>query len=371
MNPVWLALLGALVQAAQVLTDTMLMQASMPLRPVPALCQGDFTTDLVTFHPTMGMVYNPAYPAHPEFGQCTPEAFGFSERVGQGAFGAVFRGFHRETNKIVALKVTNSVSMRRADVRKEECTMNAIRLPTIREHYCTYYDPAVAAVVLVMEYVEGVDMEAYLDEYGPPNPDVLQRWAAQLAVSIKAVQLRGFVLSDIKCANIMVADDETIKMIDFGAVQRAFERHPTNPLDRPIGSPLYWPPEYFPHPEVRCYSQPLADWWAYGLVLHTLATGREPYGMSEFDGLIDEDDEEGSARFWAIFVDRVMAEFQVNRHLREDEPMLADYLGRLLRQDASQRMGANPNSIMPALQGHPYLAPLRNALGGILGPMDL
>ncbi|MDL4815176.1 serine/threonine-protein kinase [Actinomadura opuntiae] len=115
---------------------------------------------------------------------------------------------------------------------------------------------------LVMEYVPG----GSLAKWRPVEPAVAARIGAQIAAALEALHAAGIVHCDVKPGNIVVTEDRTAKLADFGAAFRA-----EGAATRPSGvahTPAYAAPEVaLGRPE------PASDVYSLGATLHALISG--------------------------------------------------------------------------------------------------
>ena len=126
----------------------------------------------------------------------------------------------------------------------------------------------------VMEYVEGVTLEAKLMQNGGrplPVGEVIH-WSLQIASVLNYLhELEPkIIFRDLKPSNVMVQANNSIKLIDFG-IARKFQ--PTASKDTTLlGSVGYSPPEQFG----KNQTEPRSDIYAFGATLHHLLTVRNP-----------------------------------------------------------------------------------------------
>lgn len=124
---------------------------------------------------------------------------------------------------------------------------------------------------LVMEYVEGKDLNSALKDNGPFEWRYALEILDQLATALEHAHIHGVVHRDIKPQNLMLNDNGLLKILDFGIA-----RIPTLPsLTQSgfIGSPYYASPEQAMGEEVDIRS----DIYSSGIVLYEILSGRIPF----------------------------------------------------------------------------------------------
>ena len=139
-------------------------------------------------------------------------------------------------------------------------------IPKIHRHFIEsdrYY--------LVMDFVEGEDLQIVLDRQGGkrlPEEQVLT-WALQLCAVLEYLhgQTPPVIFRDLKPANIMLRPDGDVSLIDFG-IAKLFNPAQQGTL---IGTPGYAAPEQY-----QGIAEPRSDIFALGATLHHLLTSRDP-----------------------------------------------------------------------------------------------
>src|SRR5205814_6427805 len=81
---------------------------------------------------------------------------------------------------------------------------------------------------LVMEFVEGNDLEQYVLDYGPIPIDKACNWISQAACGLQEAHNHNLIHRDVKPSNILLTKSEQIKLVDFGLV-RQFALRMTDP----------------------------------------------------------------------------------------------------------------------------------------------
>ncbi len=124
---------------------------------------------------------------------------------------------------------------------------------------------------LVMEFVNGMDLEAHLAEVGGFLPESLVvSWAVQLCDVLAYLhnhKPQPIIFRDLKPANIMLDDHERIRLVDFG-IAKNFESGEKGTV---IGTEGYSPPEQY-----RGGAEPRGDIYALGATLHHLLSKQDP-----------------------------------------------------------------------------------------------
>jgi serine/threonine protein kinase len=132
---------------------------------------------------------------------------------------------------------------------------------------------------IVMECIEGETLSELLARRGRLPPEEARELALQAARGLAHAHAAGLVHRDIKPQNLLLREDGTLKIADFG-IARAAEGTALTQAGTVLGTAAYLAPEQALGEEVT----PAADVYSLGAVLYELLTGRPPY---EFDSLAD------------------------------------------------------------------------------------
>jgi eukaryotic-like serine/threonine-protein kinase len=132
---------------------------------------------------------------------------------------------------------------------------------------------------LVMEYVQGRTLQSLLDEATQrrerPSPKDIARWGRAIALAVHSLHQQNAVHQDLKPANVLLRDDGSCVLIDFGLSWHAHYPDLLAGEMRPaIGSPAWIAPEQV----VGVRGDPRSDIFAIGVMLYELATGELPFG---------------------------------------------------------------------------------------------
>ena len=140
------------------------------------------------------------------------------ERIGSGGMGKVYKALHKHLDRIVAVKV---LPHWRADdsraVERFECEMKAIgRLD--HPHVVRAYDAREidGRLVLIMEYVEGLDLAKVGRYLGRLDVADACEIARQAALGLQVAHEHGLVHRDVKPSNLMLTPEGQVKLLDLG-----------------------------------------------------------------------------------------------------------------------------------------------------------
>jgi len=130
---------------------------------------------------------------------------------------------------------------------------------------------------LVMEYVEGPDLQKIVEKQGPLRVTHAAEFVRQAALGLDHAHSRGMVHRDIKPANLLLTPERTIKILDMGVVRLVGRGEVSLTLEQGIqvlGTVDYLPPEQFidSHNVDR-----RADLYSLGCTLFYLLTGHPPF----------------------------------------------------------------------------------------------
>jgi serine/threonine protein kinase/lipoprotein NlpI len=197
------------------------------------------------------------------------------ESIGSGGMGEVWKARDTRLGRMVAIKKVKEQHSER--FKQEARSIAALNHPNI----CQIFD--IGDDYLVLEYAEGKPLSSPL-----PEQEAL-RLAIQIVTALEAAHKKGIIHRDLKPSNIMVSDEGTVKLLDFGlaklyedtgsaGVPPALSTSPT--ADFPatqagaiLGTVAYMSPE-------QAQGQPAdvrSDIFSFGLVLYEMLSGRRAF----------------------------------------------------------------------------------------------
>ena len=197
------------------------------------------------------------------------------ELLGVGGMAVVYRAYDTIDDRMVAIKILkdefagNSDFLRR--FRNESKAIAVLSHPNIVKVYDVSFGDRIQYIV--MEYVDGITLKQYLDQQKETVPwKEALHFTVQILRALQHAHEKGIVHRDIKPQNIMLLQDGTIKVMDFGIAR--FARSETRTMtDKAIGSVHYIAPE-----QARGdVTDERADIYSVGVMLYEMLTGRLPF----------------------------------------------------------------------------------------------
>jgi serine/threonine protein kinase len=214
----------------------------------------------------------------------TDEIVGGKYRVeqilGEGGLAVVLGAKHLQLEESVAIKMLLPKWAGNDDVvdrfLKEGRTAVRIR----GEHVARVHDVGMHAggPYIVMERLEGCDLEAFIRESGPLPTPVAVDLVLQAIEAIAEAHGIGIVHRDLKPANLFLTrrtdGSSCIKVLDFGISKVGSDTWSRTNPELTMGSPPYMPPEQLVSASA---ADVRADIWALGVVLYELLSGALPF----------------------------------------------------------------------------------------------
>ncbi|MEU1753152.1 serine/threonine-protein kinase [Micromonospora matsumotoense] len=201
------------------------------------------------------------------------------ERVATGGMGDVWRATDLVLGRQVAVKVLLPALVSDPDFiarfRSEARIMAALRNPGIVQVFdCgeDRLDDGSRADYLVMEFVEGEPLSRRIESAGHLDVTETMSVVAQVAQALHAAHAGGIVHRDVKPSNLLVQEDGTVVLVDFGVARSTNVTSITSTNAVP-GTALYMAPEQASGRPVSAAT----DIYALGAVAHCCLTGQPPF----------------------------------------------------------------------------------------------
>ena len=168
----------------------------------------------------------------------------YAELIGIGGMADVYKAIDIMEDKIVAVKILknefagNEEFLRR--FRNESKAIAVLSHPNIVKIYDVGFTDKIQYIV--MEFIDGITLKEFIEQQGVLKWKDAVHFTIQILRALQHAHDRGIVHRDIKPQNIMLFQDGTIKVMDFGIARFAREDGKTL-SDKTIGSVHYLSPE--------------------------------------------------------------------------------------------------------------------------------
>jgi serine/threonine-protein kinase len=190
--------------------------------------------------------------------------------IGRGGHGVVYQGYHEtKTNEALAIKIIEDTGnldllLIEPELLSQLNHPNIIRLKDYFIH--------AGKLVIVTEYIDGINIQSYLEQLGRLTVSEVINFLTQMADALANAHANNIVHRDIKLSNILVSGDnqnQRFVLVDFG-ISRMAEGIQT--VKRIGGTYYYMAPE-----QLRGRPCEQSDLWALGVCAYTLITGIKPF----------------------------------------------------------------------------------------------
>lgn len=203
--------------------------------------------------------------------------------LGAGGMGVVVAAHHLALDKRVAIKLMRPELRTREDLVRRFLREARAAARLTSRHVTRVLDVNTlddGAPYIVMEYLDGVDLAAWLRQHGPAPVPLAAAILVQVCDAIAEAHAAGIVHRDLKPANLFMTHDRAgqslVKVLDLGIcklVDRADELRTTSSATT-LGTPVYMAPEQL---STARHADARSDIWSLGVILHELVTGRVPF----------------------------------------------------------------------------------------------
>jgi serine/threonine protein kinase len=199
--------------------------------------------------------------------------------LGEGAMGEVYLATDEQTGQQVAVKVLARQLITHPDLierfRREADTLRQLDHPNIVKFVDTFEHGG--QYVIVMEYVPGGSLHQLIKK-GPLPIDHAHRIALELCDALIRSHHLKIIHRDIKPDNVLITEDGTPKLADFGVARLTAGTRMTQTGTK-VGTPYYMAPEAWKGETIDGQ----ADIWSLGVMLFEMLSGNVPFdGDSEF-----------------------------------------------------------------------------------------
>ena len=267
--------------------------------------------------------------------------FIFQKKIGEGTFGKVILAKDEITDEKVAIKILNKeMILKETNISKLEREINILKL--LRHNNIVHLYNVIETntyLYLIMEYLKGIELFNYINSKHYLSEMESCIFFQQIISGIEYLGKLKVVHRDIKPENLIILENGTIKLVDFGLSNIYFDN---NLLSTACGSPCYAAPEMV---KGQQYSGLSVDIWSSGVVLYAMLCGALPF-----------EDEDNNKLYKKISEGK----FEVPEFLSDKA---IDFLHRILNVEPNKRYN------IKQIKNHPWfnqLEPKINMSEGLL-----
>ncbi len=209
------------------------------------------------------------------------------EEIGRGGMATILDAVHQETGEVRALKLmlpgahTEEVKER---FQLEHQTLSRLNHPGVLKvfEFGTHGDRP----YIVMERIQGRELGVLVEDWrelpSSERFELTQRILTEVAEALEYIHEQGLVHRDVTPSNIMVVEDGTIRLMDFGVVKDPGAD--LTVVGEVVGTVAYIAPEQITGTRVDART----DLYSLGAVLYLMLTGRRPFSARTMAGYLDK-----------------------------------------------------------------------------------
>lgn len=196
------------------------------------------------------------------------------EIIGVGGMAVVYKAYDNIDDRIVAIKILKEEYITNEEFRRrfknESKYIAVLSHPNIVKVFDVSFGDRLQYIV--MEYIEGITLKEYIQQQGVIQPREAVLFVTQILRALQHAHDKGIVHRDVKPQNIMLLQNGSIKVTDFGIA--SFNRSDTRTMsDSAIGSVHYISPEQ----AKGDFTDAKADIYSVGVVMYEMLTGTLPF----------------------------------------------------------------------------------------------
>uniref|UniRef100_A0A673FW14 Ribosomal protein S6 kinase n=1 Tax=Sinocyclocheilus rhinocerous TaxID=307959 RepID=A0A673FW14_9TELE len=267
--------------------------------------------------------------------QIRPECFELLRVLGKGGYGKVFqvrKVTGADSGKIFAMKVLKKAMIVRnakdtAHTKAERSILEEVKHPFIVD--LIYAFQTGGKLYLILEYLSGGELFMQLEREGIFLEDTACFYLAEISMALGHLHQKGIIYRDLKPENIMLNNNGHVKLTDFGLCKESI--HDGTVTHTFCGTIEYMAPEIL----MRSGHNRAVDWWSLGALMYDMLTGAPPFTAENRKKTIDK---------------ILKCKLNLPPYLTQEA---RDLLKKLLRRNASTRMGAGPRDALD-VQAHSF-----------------
>lgn len=211
-------------------------------------------------------------------GSLLMERYEVGKLLGQGNFAKVYQAKDIKNGQTVAIKVIDKEKTLKAglneQIKREISVMKLVSHPNVLQLYEVMATKS--KIYIVLEYAKGGELFNKVAK-GRLKEDIARWIFQQLISALDCCHRRGVYHRDLKLENLLIDEDGSLKVSDFGLSALSESTHQDGLLHTICGTPAYVAPEVINR---KGYDGAKADIWSCGVILFVLLAGHLPFQSS-------------------------------------------------------------------------------------------
>lgn len=272
------------------------------------------------------------------------ENFNLLRVIGRGSYAKVFQVEYKPTSKIYAMKVIKKeIITDEEDIDWVQTEKHVFEIASnhpflVGLHSC-FQTPS--RLFFVIEFINGGDLMYHMQRQCRLPEDHAKFYAAEICIAMNFLHERQIVYRDLKLDNVLMDLEGHIKLTDYGMCKEGISE--TNLTSTFCGTPNYIAPEIL-RGESYSFS---VDWWALGVLMFEMVSGRSPW---EGIGSSNNPDQNTEDYLFQVILTKPI------RYPRSISVKASNILQRFLNKDPTDRLGCSPNSNFADIQNQPFFS---------------
>jgi serine/threonine protein kinase len=202
------------------------------------------------------------------------------QQIGRGAFSTIFKGYDSNNGNVFAVKEISIAGKKKVEenVKKELNILKRLNHNNIVQIHDYFFDNTNKVIYIIMDYFKNGDLSKFIK--GKVLKEIYaKKYMSQLKAGLEYLYNNNIMHRDLKPHNILIDDNNDIKITDFGFARYVKDDMLINTL---CGTPIYMAPEIMKYKKYNNKS----DLWSLGIIMYEMIFGKLPFKANNFIQLL-------------------------------------------------------------------------------------